>query len=110
MKKQVTDVFTLVEQRDEHYPGEMEQKFSKYGSRVYIDDSEFHEAMKKLGGYHYNVCVGRLGDMTIFNGGTWIGIHSKSHDDNDAKLVEFEQKLGESGWERRLIPDNCRVC
>lgn len=49
--------------------------YSRYSSGKRIEDKNFAEAIKKLGGYIYNTCVGKIGDVVIFNGFTWVSVH-----------------------------------
>ncbi|MDE7242371.1 MAG: hypothetical protein K2O18_00050 [Oscillospiraceae bacterium] len=92
MNKQITEDLTLVEQRiqfgSDHY--------SRYITKYFIDNDLFSAAVKRLGGYTYNICVGKIGTVTIFNGLTWLSVHgADSYEDCDMWAERFEQALFE---------------
>lgn len=64
----------------------------RYSLNNIVGDDPFRVAIEKLGGYVYNVCVGKIGDVIIFNGFTWVSVHgTQSYEDGDEwarKLVE----------------------
>lgn len=66
--------------------------YSRYRLKNIVEDDPFRVAIEKLGGYVYNVCVGKIGDVIIFNGFTWVSVHgTQSYEDGDEwarKLVE----------------------
>ena len=70
MKEYITDNLTLVERRTNNLEGH----YSRYLSSSFIDDKHFDDIIKELGGYTYNTCVGKVGNITIFNGFTWISV------------------------------------
>lgn len=67
--------------------------YSRYRFNSLVQDDPFRIAIEKLGGYVYNVCVGKIGDVIIFNGYTWMSVHGvKSYEDGDnwaKKVIEF---------------------
>lgn len=90
--------FSFLEKRIERYPGEDEQHYSRYKAAHLIEDDIFNKVIKSMGGYVYNLCVGVVGKYKIFNGITWVGIHSDSYDKNDELISQFEAILLEAGW------------
>lgn len=68
--------------------------YSRYSSSEIIHDNEFRIAIEKLGGYVYNTAVGKIGDIVIFNGYTWISVHEvDSYEQGDAWAQKLENAL-----------------
>lgn len=92
MKKKITEGLTVEERRIQ----EGENHYSKYLPDFFIDDDRFDSAIKQLGGYTYNICVGKIGEITIFNGYTWLSVSGvNSYDDADMWAERFEMEIYE---------------
>ena len=66
--------------------------YSRYMLARYVDNGRFTKTIHSLGGYVYNTHVGKIGEATIFNGGTWLSVkNSESYKDNDEWAKRFEQ-------------------
>lgn len=88
MKEFITNNFTLVERRIEVE----NDYYSRYMSACFIDNKRFETIIKNFGGYTYNVCVGKIGNVVIFNGLTWISVHdTNSYDENDEWAKKFDK-------------------
>ena len=89
MNMKITEGLTVTERRNQ----KGENHYSRYLPSFFIDDDCFSSAIKRLGGDTYNVCVGKVGEVTIFNGYTWFSVSNvNSYDDCDmwAERVEME--------------------
>lgn len=94
MKEFITNNLTLVERRT----NTLEGHYSRYLSANFIDDKNFDDVIKELGGYTYNVLVGKVGDVTIFNGFTWISVHDvSSYEECDKWAKVVDKMLFEKG-------------
>lgn len=89
MKKFITENLALVERRTTS----LENYYSRYLSTNFIDDEHFDNIIKELGGYTYNVCVGKVGDVVIFNGSTWISVHNVSSYEECDKWVKTVDEM-----------------
>lgn len=94
----ISNAFEVKERRIEQYPGEGKRHFTYYKSPSIIHDSQFEKAIGKLGGEVYNTCCSNIGETTLFNGFTWVGIHSTSYDDCDNWMKKFSEALKGAGW------------
>lgn len=94
----ITDNFDIKERRIEQYPGEKKSNHTYYKSKKLIEDTEFKQAVNQLGGKVYNVCVCKLGDITLFNGCTWVGINAPSYEECDEWLKKLEKELSTTSW------------
>lgn len=80
MNMEITEGLTVTERRNQ----KGENHYSRYLPSFFIDDDCFSSAIKRLGGDTYNVCVGKVGEVTIFNGYTWFSVSNvNSYDDCD---------------------------
>lgn len=61
---------------------------TRWTTKPSIDDAIFNTAIASLGGYVYNVCCGVIGDISIFNGITWIGIGNNESLDVNLEWAE----------------------
>lgn len=87
MKRSITENLTLIE-RSVH------GKYSKYIPSYFISTNLFEAAIKRLGGYIYNMSVGKIGEVTIFNGFTWISVSGvDSYDEADAWAKKLEETI-----------------
>lgn len=57
MKQPITNYLTLIERRN----NPIEKFYSRYVLRYFIDTDVFTAVIKKLGGYTYNLSVGKIG-------------------------------------------------
>ena len=64
MKQPITNYLTLIERRN----NPIEKFYSRYVLRYFIDTDVFTAVIKKLGGYTYNLSVGKIGNVTISDG------------------------------------------
>lgn len=88
MKQPITDHLTLIERRN----NSIEKFYSRYVQRYFIDTDVFDAVIKELGGYTYNFSVGKIGDITIFSGYTWLSVHGvDSYEDGDMWAKKFEE-------------------
>ena len=55
MNMKITEGLTVTERRNQ----KGENHYSRYLPSFFIDDDCFSSAIKRLGGYTYNVCVGK---------------------------------------------------
>lgn len=70
MKEPITKTLTKIEQRSNNVEGH----YAHYKPDYFITDEQFKAAVEKLGGYVYNTCVGKVGDVTLFSGYTWMAV------------------------------------
>lgn len=88
MKQSITNHLTLIERRN----NPIEKFYSRYVLRYFIDTDVFDAVIKNFGGYTYNLSVGKIGDVTIFNGHTWLAVHDvDSYEDGDMLVKKFEE-------------------
>lgn len=68
-----------------------------YIPNFFIDNKPFKAAIEKLGGYVYNVSVGRVGSVTIFNGLTWLSVYDvETYEDCDMWAEKVEKAIYET--------------
>lgn len=80
MNKKITEDLTVEERRIL----KKENLYSRYSTAFFIDDDRFESAIKRLGGDTCNICVGKIGEATFFNGYTWFSVSGvSSYDDDD---------------------------
>lgn len=88
MNQPITNHLTLIERRN----NPIEKFYSRYVLRYFIDTDAFDAVIKELGGYTYNLSVGKIGDVTIFSGYTWLAVHDvDSYEDGDMWAKKFEK-------------------
>lgn len=86
--EKLTDTLSVTERRlqpeDDHY--------TRYEPAYFIDDHFFKKTIESIGGYVYNMSVGRIGSLVIFNGFTWLAVHGvDSYKSCDHWARKFEQ-------------------
>ena len=92
MKQPITNYLTLIERRN----NPIEKFYSRYVLRYFIDTDVFTAVIKKLGGYTYNLSVGKIGNVTIFSGYTWLSVSEvDSYEDGDMWAKKFEEAFFE---------------
>lgn len=92
MKQPITNYLTLIERRN----NPIEKFYSRYVLRYFIDTDVFTAVIKKLGGYTYNLSVGKIGNVTIFSGYTWLSVSEvDSYEDVDMWAKKFEEAFFE---------------
>lgn len=70
----------------------VDEFYTRVKTKEPINNDTFQHAISALGGYVYNVCVGIMGDVSIFNGVTWMSAGNKqSYELNHEWLKRFEK-------------------
>ena len=81
------------ESRIENYGDHVEYRMN-YTLDTLLEDDVFKNIIESLGGYVYNVSVGKIGDVIIFNGITWLSVKTrKSFASSKAWARKFKVKL-----------------
>lgn len=95
MKEKITKGLMAVERRHVQIDGQ--SCYTKYKPDFYIDNKLFRAVIEKLGGYVYNVSVGKVENATIFNGMTWLAVHDvETYEDCDVWAERVEKAIYES--------------
>ena len=99
------------ERRVCNYPGEGKRYHIRFDlnklveRNSYLADKDFKNIIEKIGGYVYNVCVGRMESGTIFNGSTWLSFESaESFEDSEGLFRKFQEAAKAGGY----IPEEVR--
>lgn len=88
MNQRLTDHLTVIEKRS----NQIEKFYSRYVLDYFVDTDTFNAIIKDFGGYTYNMCVGKIGEITIFNGHTWFSVSKvNSYEDGDMWAKRFEE-------------------
>ena len=86
-----------VEQRDA--PGH----YMRFEMDRFLDAQSFQAIIRSFGGYIDNVLVGRIGDVTIFNGFTWFSVSgTDSFETSEAWARRFHAAILRTGVPERV--------
>lgn len=93
----MTKNFTAIEWIDNYFGSKrchVRYRYRKKAEDDFITDEDFARVINEFGGYVYNLCVGVVGDVEIFNGYTWISVTmAGTYQDCDKWVKKLEKML-----------------